>query len=140
MLFAVLHGFFFFKQKTAYEMRISDWSSDVCSSDLKGMDKGCLTRAPRFSEQQRLGAWTSITRFERPGASEEDSSLEARRDIFRSGDSPRPHRVPFSGQEPSKDLLADQFPGSSRNGAPELRSAEHTSELQSLMRLSYAVL
>src|SRR3546814_19904098 len=29
--------FFFFKQKTAYEMRISDWSSDVCSSDLTGM-------------------------------------------------------------------------------------------------------
>src|SRR3546814_8992735 len=28
---------FFFKQKTAYEMRISDWSSDVCSSDLKGV-------------------------------------------------------------------------------------------------------
>src|SRR3546814_9753285 len=28
--------FFFFKQKTAYEMRISDWSSDVCSSDLFG--------------------------------------------------------------------------------------------------------
>src|SRR3546814_1802033 len=28
--------FFFFKQKTAYEMRISDWSSDVCSSDLNG--------------------------------------------------------------------------------------------------------
>src|SRR3546814_8112592 len=30
----VLIVFFFFKQKTAYEMRISDWSSDVCSSDL----------------------------------------------------------------------------------------------------------
>src|SRR3546814_7858042 len=29
--------FFFFKQKTAYEMRISDWSSDVCSSDLIGI-------------------------------------------------------------------------------------------------------
>src|SRR3546814_10526740 len=29
--------FFFFKQKTAYEMRISDWSSDVCSSDLHGI-------------------------------------------------------------------------------------------------------
>src|SRR3546814_11906141 len=28
------YDFFFFKQKTAYEMRISDWSSDVCSSDL----------------------------------------------------------------------------------------------------------
>src|SRR3546814_3153398 len=32
MVYIVL--FFFFKQKTAYEMRISDWSSDVCSSDL----------------------------------------------------------------------------------------------------------
>src|SRR3546814_6075457 len=31
--------FFFFKQKTAYEMRISDWSSDVCSSDLVGPDR-----------------------------------------------------------------------------------------------------
>src|SRR3546814_19792460 len=31
---ALLCVFFFFKQKTAYEMRISDWSSDVCSSDL----------------------------------------------------------------------------------------------------------
>src|SRR3546814_4378942 len=30
--------FFFFKQKTAYEMRISDWSSDVCSSDLVAFD------------------------------------------------------------------------------------------------------
>src|SRR3546814_3581318 len=36
--YCVLVGvfFFFFKQKTAYEMRISDWSSDVCSSDLDG--------------------------------------------------------------------------------------------------------
>src|SRR3546814_21101314 len=31
---------FFFKQKTAYEMRISDWSSDVCSSDLRGFPAG----------------------------------------------------------------------------------------------------
>src|SRR3546814_10048746 len=30
--------FFFFKQKTAYEMRISDWSSDVCSSDLEVLE------------------------------------------------------------------------------------------------------
>src|SRR3546814_18530056 len=34
LLCACLCVFFFFKQKTAYEMRISDWSSDVCSSDL----------------------------------------------------------------------------------------------------------
>src|SRR3546814_1031216 len=32
-----ISDFFFFKQKTAYEMRISDWSSDVCSSDLNGL-------------------------------------------------------------------------------------------------------
>src|SRR3546814_555040 len=32
-----LFCFFFFKQKTAYEMRISDWSSDVCSSDLPAL-------------------------------------------------------------------------------------------------------
>src|SRR3546814_962368 len=35
---------FFFKQKTAYEMRISDWSSDVCSSDLKAAGVFSLTR------------------------------------------------------------------------------------------------
>src|SRR3546814_12751334 len=34
MFSCVVCAFFFFKQKTAYEMRISDWSSDVCSSDL----------------------------------------------------------------------------------------------------------
>src|SRR3546814_13016087 len=38
--------FFFFKQKTAYEMRISDWSSDVCSSDLQ-------SRTRRFREGDR---------------------------------------------------------------------------------------
>src|SRR3546814_8063994 len=35
-LCSYVYVFFFFKQKTAYEMRISDWSSDVCSSDLLG--------------------------------------------------------------------------------------------------------
>src|SRR3546814_3681662 len=34
--------FFFFKQKTAYEMRISDWSSDVCSSDLVKLAAGLV--------------------------------------------------------------------------------------------------
>src|SRR3546814_13870444 len=38
-MFVVFWSFFFFKQKPAYEMRISDWSSDVCSSDLGG--KSC---------------------------------------------------------------------------------------------------
>src|SRR3546814_1093653 len=42
--------FFFFKQKTAYEMRISDWSSDVCSSDL----------FPKNGDPQALSAATKI--------------------------------------------------------------------------------
>src|SRR3546814_5994538 len=39
--------FFFFKQKTAYEMRISDWSSDVCSSDLDAVGVALLLRGRR---------------------------------------------------------------------------------------------
>src|SRR3546814_1612336 len=39
---------FFFKQKTAYEMRISDWSSDVCSSDLR---YGDVTRGAQQAER-----------------------------------------------------------------------------------------
>src|SRR3546814_11029029 len=45
--------FFFFKQKTAYEMRISDWSSDVCSSDLVLSYDG--DRCPRQHAQTRKG-------------------------------------------------------------------------------------
>src|SRR3546814_9309542 len=41
--------FFFFKQKTAYEMRISDWSSDVCSSDLRALP----VPARRIAERTR---------------------------------------------------------------------------------------
>src|SRR3546814_14908260 len=41
----MMFWFFFFKQKTAYEMRISDWSSDVCSSDLQH-----LARLPKARE------------------------------------------------------------------------------------------
>src|SRR3546814_7358195 len=37
--------FFFFKQKTAYDMRISDWSSDVCSSDLLALAAACALAA-----------------------------------------------------------------------------------------------
>src|SRR3546814_5522486 len=42
----LLFSFFFFKQKTAYEMRISDWSSDVCSSDLERFFQTYFTTFP----------------------------------------------------------------------------------------------
>src|SRR3546814_8224859 len=44
--------FFFFKQKTAYERRISDWSSDVCSSDLSG-EGGPFERGGEAAAQPR---------------------------------------------------------------------------------------
>src|SRR3546814_17391207 len=47
---SVLYIYFFFKQKTAYEMRISDWSSDVCSSDLRRRPVAAFT-----AFAQRLG-------------------------------------------------------------------------------------
>src|SRR3546814_7041291 len=69
--FFLLFSFFFFKQKTAYEMRISDWSSDVCSSDLQVIDNvrfahangadGAVIAAPPYicaperSEERRVG-------------------------------------------------------------------------------------
>src|SRR3546814_6897754 len=45
--------FFFFKQKTAYEMRISDWSSDVCSSDLDVID--AMHRRHDVDAERQLG-------------------------------------------------------------------------------------
>src|SRR3546814_4273989 len=49
--------FFFFKQKTAYEMRISDWSSDVCSSDLGELGRGIMhdDRAVDLGEEAVCG-------------------------------------------------------------------------------------
>src|SRR3546814_10110674 len=57
----VTWDFFFFKQKTAYEMRISDWSSDVCSSDLLLRRKHPIrsfsrSAAPGIDRADRMGA------------------------------------------------------------------------------------
>src|SRR3546814_10212186 len=61
--------FFFFKQKTAYEMRISDWSSDVCSSDLDAGDgrPAVAGEARRLwaADHLSVGTWRSF--FRRPG-------------------------------------------------------------------------
>src|SRR3546814_8298694 len=69
--------FFFFKQKTAYEMRISDRSSDVCSSDLAGLRApacpaggigGALAPAPYASAFANMGAFRSTNMLNRRGA------------------------------------------------------------------------
>src|SRR3546814_3367516 len=55
--------FFFFKQKTAYEMRISDWSSDVCSSDLSAIAAadGDFCAKEIVHLQQQVRSWTHLT-------------------------------------------------------------------------------
>src|SRR3546814_5990723 len=68
-------SFFFFKQKTAYEMRISDWSSDVCSSDLQRQpvrhDPRCVMEAqriaPRRSRHPHLAQQTAHALFDLGG-------------------------------------------------------------------------
>src|SRR3546814_3500060 len=52
--------FFFFKQKTAYEMRISDWSSDVCSSDLRPCVPGWRERSFAAGGSARSSAYPGV--------------------------------------------------------------------------------
>src|SRR3546814_960340 len=118
-------SFFFFKQKTAYEMRISDWSSDVCSSDL----------AP---ERRPTGA--PVDR--RLLADHHRGRLLARRGHRLVAPGPRRAGRPGSGRLPRHDLghrHAVRLAARPARRCPPWRSEEHTSELQSLMRISYAV-
>src|SRR3546814_9154686 len=103
--------FCFFKQKTAYEMRISDWSSDVFSSDLR-------SRSP---------CWLTHRRRPRPM-------------VWR-----RSRSVPISRRAQIWNTLGLSQPSFRAEWEKmnlsfvSKRSEEHTSELQSLMRISYAV-
>src|SRR3546814_9243225 len=108
--------FFFFKQKTAYEMRISDWSSDVCSSDL-------------LSAAQH-GPHPPISR-----STPRDSLPDERCSRHRQSRRFQGSSLPQHGRLDS--LRARRKPARRRHVA--CRSEEHTSELQSLMRISYAV-
>src|SRR3546814_17387481 len=99
----VLLFFFFFKQKTAYEMRISDWSSDVCSSDLTGHSAGNL-RAP-FRGTSRVGAGHDPRRHRTAGGAAGRRRHRRRAAARRRPD--RPHRRARYGLGP---LDGSQFP------------------------------
>src|SRR3546814_3976710 len=102
--------FFFFKQKTAYEMRISDWSSDVCSSDLgPPNDFHAIYRRHQEmrSNPRLLAEYPDCGRHSRRG--------------------------------PEISSRTGGYAGRGRRRQCPDRSEEHTSELQSLMRISYAV-
>src|SRR3546814_7418998 len=129
--------FFFFKQKTAYEMRISDWSSDVCSSDLhtRGFSQnggrvkavgrawpspraGLLLRATLGAKADLLGQGAALLGV--IGGDHRIVGIETPLlAIFVRGHIVMRHQVALQHLE-------------------LFRSEEHTSEIQSLMRISYA--
>src|SRR3546814_6870567 len=143
--------FFFFKQKTAYEMRISDWSSDVCSSDLTYsiLHRAEADRSTHYYGEQaddyysrdggaamwhgtgakQLGAVgeVDIKRFHAMLRGEFGKGVVAGRSIRK--DSKARAGIDLTISAP-KSITLQALVG---------RSEEHTSELQSLMRNSYAV-
>src|SRR3546814_6282258 len=144
--------FLFFKQKTAYEMRISDWSSDVCSSDLAVLvEQGQLALglqhpldhehhvgAPRviFVKDQCRGG------LQRPGK----QAFSKFGDLLPVPEDDRVAADQVDAADMRVEVDADARPFQTgrdlldmRRLAGAVRSEEHTSELQSLMRISYAV-
>src|SRR3546814_4444646 len=140
-------SFFFFKQKTAYEMRISDWSSDVCSSDL-------ATLAVSLESDSTADLATSAT-------THFTTSALAFADFSPAGTVLAAVRLPLGEYERylgvrytvasgpltagafdaflTKDVSAYRAYADNQPIHANARSEEHTSELQSLMRISYAV-
>src|SRR3546814_9050516 len=128
--------FFFFKQKTAYEMRISDWSSDVCSSDLAGYATNprydsllakVIVQGEDLSTVARR-ARRALAEFKISGARTNIALLQGllKSEALTSG---ALHTRYVEAHLP--DLL-EAAAERARN-----RSEEHTSEPQSLMRISY---
>src|SRR3546814_9577096 len=132
--------FIFFKQKTAYEMRISDWSSDVCSSDLAHALVERLARRRQDEHADSIGHLLAHLARALP--------VDLQQHVAALGQ-PRFHRLDrralpvavhqrmleeVAGIDHAREFLA-------RNEVVvlgvALRSEEHTSELQSLMRISY---
>src|SRR3546814_6129902 len=107
---------FFFKQKTAYEMRISDWSSDLCSSDLAEKVIDMKLSLP----QQLLGAFALAAVLSMgvvaPAAARDNDNQRS--------------------EHADKDKKHDKARANDRQDA---RRQQHKSELQSLIRTSYAV-
>src|SRR3546814_4719659 len=73
LLLRINYVFFCFKQKTAYEMRISDWSSDVCSSDLEPPKKA---RAAKLGDQVLIDFEGALDGVKRPEMAGQDFELE----------------------------------------------------------------
>src|SRR3546814_4767235 len=139
---------FMFKQKTAYWLRISDWSSDVCSSDLARHHLGRNGCAVEQYRPVARGPW--------PLAGSQGGVLHAQPPRIRRTDGgllqrpvhPCEHQLSLPPRGGVLHLrrfrqrghfLQRRIPRLHRRTEGSVRSEEHTSELQSLMRISYAV-
>src|SRR3546814_1433809 len=117
---------FCFKRKTAYEMRISDWSSDVCSSDLAGVGKTEIAKVLADTLGRRLVRLQCYEGLDVAAAVYEWNYPRQMVEIRVAEAAGEHDRARLSG-----DIFDERFLIE--------RSEEHTSELQSLMRISYAV-
>src|SRR3546814_2326662 len=134
-------SFFVFKQKPAYEMRISDWSSDVCSSDLATAD-GIVERAGR------AGGYGNLVEIDH-GKGIETRYGHLSKILVKPNQRVKRGQVVAlmgsTGRSTGSHLHYEvRIDGRAVNPIPFLqtadyRSEEQTSELQSLMRTSYAV-
>src|SRR3546814_3334288 len=130
---------FFFNQKTAYELHISDWSSDVCSSDHWPFV--CYTLLLLTNGLKHARAYgTHVAATNQLAEKNEVVSLLLREFEDSSADwlwqTDVGRRVTHVSARFARALSMDV---TEVEGKPLLRSEEHTSELQSLMRISYAV-
>src|SRR3546814_4206919 len=112
-------------------MRISDWSSDVCSSDLYG---GCLDNRLRFPLEV-FAAMRAAWPADRP-MSVRISATDWMGDAGITPD--ESVAIARAFRDAGADLI-DVSAGQTWSAAQPVRSEEHTSELQSIMRISYAV-
>src|SRR3546814_7923631 len=110
--------FFVFKQKTAYEMRISDWSSDVCSSDLPQ-----LQQSVRRLSRSRAAAFRGAARTLYPARPRRQGAETIAADMGRVGAAPAGRRTPRISERRDRLRGARQ-----RAVRAHDRSEEHTSE------------
>src|SRR3546814_10802888 len=107
-------------------MRISDWSSDVCSSDLQ--------RHKRDGEQQACARNQGVSLYASPGEAIGDPTAKPQAESEGDGAGDAVVHRHFL-----KRHALDAHEKGRNPGCHRMRSEEHTSELQSLMRISYAV-
>src|SRR3546814_14042127 len=120
---------FFFKQKTAYELRMSDWSSDVCASDLSGRRSGYGKvvevdhgngYVTRYAHNSRLGVQVgdlvrSGQQIAKAGSTGSSTGAHVHFEVWQDGRVPNPRK--FLGEPDTKRMSVGATPPTPRRGA-----------------------